>query len=274
MAMVDGKYAVVTGGGTGIGLGIVRRLLQEGAASVTIGGRREDVLKSAVAQLADEIPGATIRYQVCDVTDEEQVKALVDAACDANGELDIMVANAGNGFPSPILEADANIWRSMLELNIMGPLFCTKYAAQRMKNKGGAIINISSTEGGKVSRFMGSYGTSKSGQEKLTQCAALELAPFNIRVNGIRPGYIPTDAIEVMPDKFLQSCIDATPLGRPGTPEEIGDGVLYFASDLGKWTTGQILAICGGMSLEQGEDFGEMAAMICGQDVINACLNK
>lgn len=274
MGLMKGRFTIVTGGGTGIGFGIARRFLEEGAASVMIVGRREEVLRNAVERMLALVPGAPIEYRTCDVTDEEQVTAAVDAACDSRGDLDAMVCNAGTGFPNPILEADVNGWKAMCDLNIIGTLLCIKHAARRMKKKGGSIVNISSVEGGKCGKWMGAYSATKAGMEMLTKCAAFELAPFQIRVNAIRPGFVPTEALrEHMPGPWIDRCIEDTELGRPGTPEEIGDGALYFASDMGKWTTGEVLSICGGMGLPKGQDFGELAAMIYGDEMMRACRN-
>ncbi len=272
MSLMAGKYTMVTGGGTGIGFGIARRFLEEGATSVMIVGRREEVLKDAVERMLSLVPNAPIQYMTCDVTEEAQVEAAVEAACDSRGGLDAMVCNAGSGFPNPILEADVEGWKAMCDLNIIGPLLCTKHAAKRMKGKGGSIVNISSVEGGQCGKWMGSYSTTKAGLEMLSKCAAFELAAFNIRVNVIRPGYIPTEVLlENMPKPWLDRCVEETPLGRAGTPEEIGDGVLYFASDMGKWTTGEVLSVCGGMGLPSGSDFTELGEMIYGEEVIKDC---
>jgi len=275
MGLMTGKYAIVTGGGTGIGFGIARRFLEEDAASVMIVGRREEVLKDAVARMLSLLPDAPLRHMTCDVTVEEQVKAAVEAACDEKGELDAMVCNAGTGFPNPILEADINGWKAMCDLNIIGTLLCIKHAAQKMKQKGGSIVNISSVEGGKCGKWMGSYSTTKAALEMLTKCAAFELAPFQIRVNAVRPGFIPTEVLQtVMAKAWLERCLEDTELGRPGTPEEIGDGVLYFASDMGKWTTGEVLSVCGGMGLPKGQHFTELAEMVYGKEMMKACKNQ
>ncbi len=275
MGLMTGKYAIVTGGGTGIGFGIARRFLEENATSVMIVGRREDVLQGAVERMLALVPDAPIKHMVCDVTDEEQVRAAVEASCNEDGELDAMVCNAGTGFPNPILEADVNAWKAMCYINIIGTLLCIKHAAQKMKGKGGSIVNISSVEGAKCGKWMGSYSTTKAGMEMLTKCAALELAPFNIRVNAVRPGFIPTEVLQAsMAPAWLERCVEHTELGRPGTPEEIGDGVLYFASDMGKWTTGELLSVCGGMGLPKGESFDELAELVYGKEMMKACRNE
>ncbi len=275
MGLMTGKHAIVTGGGTGIGFGIARRFLEEDAASVLIVGRREEVLEDAVARLQELVPDAPVKHMTCDITNEEQVRAAVEAACDANAELDAMVCNAGTGFPSPILEANLDGWRSMCELNILGTLACIKHAAQKMKRKGGSIVNISSVEGGKCGKWMGSYSTTKAGMEMLTKCAALELAPFKIRVNAIRPGLVPTEVLQAsMAPAWMDRCVEDTDLGRAGTPEEIGDAALYFSSDMGKWTTGDVMSVCGGMGLPKGQSFDELAEMLYGEEVMKACRNE
>lgn len=275
MGLMTGKYAIVTGGGTGIGFGISRRFLEEGAASVLIVGRREEVLKDAVERMQVLLPNAPIKSMVCDVTDEDQVKAAVESACNSEGALDAMVCNAGTGFPSPILEADVETWKAMCDLNIIGTLLCTKHAAQKMKKSGGSIVNISTVEGIQCGKWMGAYSTTKAALEMLTQCSAYELSPFNIKVNAIRPGLVPTEVVtQSMPQDWINRCVEDTPLGRSGTPEDIGNAAVYFASDMGKWTTGAILNVCGGMGLPIGADFTELGEMMYGEDMIKACNNE
>jgi NAD(P)-dependent dehydrogenase (short-subunit alcohol dehydrogenase family) len=120
---------------------------------------------------------------------------------------------------------------------------------------------------------MAPYSTSKAGLEMLTRCAAVELAPFQIRVNCIAPGYIKTEALEEnLSEEFLADLVERTPLGRGGAPEEIGDGVVYLSGDTGKWITGQIFSICGGLSIPQGDDFEEVNRMMYGDEVMDACI--
>ncbi|MGI9295416.1 MAG: SDR family NAD(P)-dependent oxidoreductase [Pseudomonadales bacterium] len=273
MGMVAGKYAIVTGGATGIGFGVARRLLEEGAQVLIAGNIEEDLTRAAV-QLQDLVPGAAVRHQLCNVTIEEQVAAAVQAACDDKGELDIMVANAGSGFPDSIQDADTAGWRAMMDLNIIAVLSCIKHSAGKMKNKGGSIVTMSTVVAAHQSLFMGSYSSSKAGQEALAKSAANELAPFNIRVNSIRPGYIPGPSLQAFSEDSRQKMLEMTALGRPGTPEEIGDGVLYFCSDLGKWVTGQVLGIDGGMALVDGADYSGIVEMMHGKQQVNHWLNK
>jgi len=269
-----GKRALVTGGGTGVGFGCARRLLEHGA-EVWIVGRRDDVLEEAVGRLNAIVPDARISFQVCDITNEDDVKAAVDAAA-GDGGLDILVANAGSGYPGPILEAPVDAWQFCCELNIVGTATCIKHAGLSMRDHGGgSIITISSVGGSKVEKWMASYSTTKAGLEMLTRCAALELAPFQIRVNCIAPGYIKTEALaENLSEEFLAGLVERTPLGRGGDPEEVGDAIVYLSGDMGKWVTGQVFSVCGGLSIPQGDDFEEINRMMYGDEVMDACMGK
>jgi len=269
-----GKRALVTGGGTGVGFGCAQRLLEQGA-EVLIVGRRDDVLEEAVSRLQTIVPNAKVSFQVCDITVEEEVIAAVEAAA-GDGGLDILVANAGSGYPGPILDAPVDAWQFCCELNIVGTATCIKHAGLSMKDHGGgSIITISSVGGSKVEKWMAPYSTTKAGLEMLTRCAAIELAPFQIRVNSVAPGYIKTEALaDNFSDEFLADLIESTPLGRGGEPEEVGDAIVYLSSDMGKWITGQVFSVCGGMSIPQGDDFEELNRMMYGDEVMDACIGK
>ncbi|KPK52677.1 MAG: hypothetical protein AMJ63_08715 [Myxococcales bacterium SG8_38_1] len=269
-----GKRALVTGGGTGVGFGCARRLLEHGA-EVLIVGRRDDVLEEAIGRLKSIVPEANASFRVCDITIEDEVIGAVKAAAGETG-LDILVANAGSGYPGPILEAPVDAWQFCCELNIVGTATCIKHAALSMKEHGGgSIITISSVGGAKVEKWMAPYSTSKAGLEMLTRCAAVELAPFQIRVNCIAPGYIKTEALsENFSDEFLAGLVRHTPLGRGGEPEEVGDAVVYLCADSGKWVTGQILGVCGGMSIPQGDDFEELNRMMYGDELMDSVMGK
>ena len=268
------KRALVTGGGTGVGFGCAQRLLEHGA-EVLIVGRRDDVLEEALGRLRAIVPDAKVSAKECDITVEEDVIAAVEAAA-GDGGLDILVANAGSGYPGPILDAPVDAWQFCCELNIVGTATCIKHAGRSMKDHGGgSIITISSVGGSKVEKWMAPYSTSKAGLEMLTRCAALELAPFQIRVNCVAPGYIKTEAIaDNFSDEFLAGLVEGTPLGRGGEPEEVGDAIVFLSSDMGKWVTGQVFSVCGGMSIPQGDDFEELNRMMYGDEVMDACMGK
>lgn len=268
------KRALVTGGGTGVGFGCARRLLEHGA-EVLIVGRRDDVLEDAVLRLEAIVPGSKVSSKVCDITIEDEVGAAVAAAA-GEGGLDILVANAGSGYPGPILEAPIDAWQFCCELNIVGTATCIKHAARSMKDHGGgSIVTISSVGGSKVEKWMAPYSVSKAGLEMLTRCAAVELAPFQIRVNCIAPGYIDTAAIsDNFSEDFIRGLVAHTPLGRAGAPEEVGDAVVYLSADTGAWVTGQVLSVCGGMSIPEGDDFEELNRMMYGDELMDAVMGK
>ena len=267
------KTALVTGGGTGIGKGCARALLHANA-NVTIAGPEEDVLKRAAKELSSEAPSeSSIDYILCDITNETMVK---DAAAFASKgkNLDIAVANAGTGMPGHILALSADEWKSLCEINVVGTAMTVKHAALIMKaHGGGSIIAISSLSSQRAEIFMAPYSVTKAGVDRLVQCAAVELGPFNIRINCIRPGYIVTEATEMaFNDEMKQSCIRQTPLGRSGLPEDVAKSVLYFASNQADWVTDQLVSVCGGYGVPKGENFEHVARMVHGDETVDRCL--
>lgn len=275
MASLDGRNALVTGGGTGIGFGIARRLAEQGAR-VTIAGRRTQVLEEAAGRLVSLVPGATVAVCRCDITVEEDVAAAVAMAAGPEKRLDVAVANAGSGVVAPILLASAEHWRAASDLNIVGTALTIKHAGQAMKEAGGSIVAISSVSAVKLERFLAPYSVTKVALETLVRCAALELAPFRIRVNAIRPGYVPTEAMAMaFTEEETRNMVEKdTPLHRPGEPEEIGDAVLYFSAASGAWVTGQVLAVDGGMELSPGVDFERLARAMYGDAAVDTCCNR
>ena len=255
---LTGKSALVTGGGTGIGKGCAAALAAAGA-TVTICGPDLAVLEAAAADI-----DAGIRVIQADVTVEEQVAAAV-AAATVDGRLDIAVANAGTGFPGSILHLSAEHWMVPLGVNVLGSAFTIKHAASKMKDTGGgSIITMSSIASTRNTAWMGAYGVSKAALDELTRLAAVELGPLGIRVNGVRPGWVQTDAMAgVSGEANLTRARRETPLGRLGMPEDIARAVLYFASDQSEWVTGQLLGVCGGFTLlPPSADMRELAEMV------------
>jgi NAD(P)-dependent dehydrogenase (short-subunit alcohol dehydrogenase family) len=268
---LKGKTALVTGGGSGVGLGCTRRLLEEGAR-VTMAARRVEVLERAAERLRSEIAGAEVTFERCDITIEDDLAAAVESAADPEGRLDIAVANAGSGVPGPILTLGGEHWRFVNDLNIIGTALTIKRAALAMQQRGGSIVAVSSVEAFKVARYMAPYTVTKAAVEALVHCAALELAPFGIRVNCIRPGYVPTEGAALgFTEEEAERLIDITPLGRCGSAEEIGDAVVYFSADSGAWVTGQVLAVDGGMAIPEGVSFENLCRRMYGDEVMDRC---
>lgn len=242
---LSGRLAVVTGAGKGIGRGIAVQLAQAGA-DVVISSRTSNDLN----EVADEIRalGREATPVVADVTNTDQLTAIAAAA---ERPIDIWVNNAGglpDATPRYLTRTPEDRWDAQMDLNLKAVFVATQVAAEHMES--GTIINISSS----ASRARGSikngpYAASKAAVNSLTSTFALELAP-NIRVNAIAPGPIPTDnfneSTNFPKDKPIEKLI-GVPLGRLGTPDDIGHAVVFMASDAASWITGQCLFVTGGL---------------------------
>ncbi len=222
-----GLAAFVTGGGTGIGLACAQRLAKDGAA-VTICGRRVEVLEAAVATL-----GSAGRMIVCDVTDDAQVRDAIEFSSATLDRLDIAVANAGGASTAgPIVTADLNGWNNTFSLNVIGTLSVIKHCAPIMaRSGGGSIVALSSIAGRMTHRNLGAYAVAKAGIEMLVRNAADELGRFGVRVNGVRPGLVPTDISAGLNNNEAtrQDYLDQMPLARTGTVEDIASAVRFLA---------------------------------------------
>ncbi len=264
---LEGKFALVTGGGSGIGLACARRLLRDGA-TVTIAGRSEDRLRQAAAALeADVRPGAAVRVAICDVTDEAAVAAAVEAAA-SSGRLDIAVANAGGGAIGAVLRMSLSEWRYTVELNLTGTFLTVQHAGRAMAGAGGAIVAISSIAGTLTHRFMSGYCASKAAVEMLVRCAADELGALGIRVNAVRPGLVPTDLAAPLAtdDVVVADYLDQMPLARLGTTDDVAEAVRWLAGPESSWVTGQCVAIDGGHTLRRGPRIETMVESFFGPE--------
>jgi 7-alpha-hydroxysteroid dehydrogenase len=249
---LQGQVAVVTGAGRGIGEGIALGLAEAGADVVLAARRTKEI--EVVAERIRALGRRAIAVTT-DVMKIEQVQALARTAFEQMGRLDIWVSNAGGAddrVPRTFLEMPERQWDFQLNLNLKAVWTGAQAAALIMKDHGGGrIINISSVAAGNASPNNGPYAVAKSGVNNLTQTLAVELAPFNIRVNGVSPGPIPTEVFmeflklkeEDIPELGKRFGI---PLGRVGTPEDIAPAVVYLASDASSWMSGQTIAIKGG----------------------------
>lgn len=251
---LKGKVVVVTGGGTGIGLGITRCCLEAGAA-VMIAQRRIEIAEREAARLRDE--GFAAQAQRCDVRRREEVAALLDQAESLLGPVDVMVNNAALTGQSlelrPFMEETDEHWRNVLDINLTGAFIGTQEAARRMiaLGTGGSIINISSVAQFAAQEGASAYCAGKAGLDGLTKSAAIELAAHGIRVNSIAPGDIHTE----QSDRPREDAVGRgatgrffrdTPLDRRGTPEEIGRVAVFLASDEASFVTGATWLVDGG----------------------------
>lgn len=250
-----GKTALVTGGGSGIGLGCARVLARDGC-HVTIMGRTEARLAEAAAGLRASAPaGVTIAVAAGDVSDEAAVIAAVERAAAPTGKLDVAVANAGAGAGGPIFSTTVEMWRYTMDVNLTGTFLTVKHAGQRMAaNGGGAIVAMSSIAAPLTHRFMAPYCASKAGVEMLVKVAADELGPLGIRCNAVRPGLVPTEMADplVQDDVVIADYLDQMPLARLGRVDDIAEAVRYLVGPESSWVTGQCLSVDGGHTLRRG----------------------
>lgn len=267
----NGKTLMITGGGTGIGKGCAGFFLAQGAR-VTIAGPDETVLRQAVEELTRTTGRDTLQYAVCDVTVEEDVARATElAAC--GGALDLMLANAGTGMPGPVQLMDKAQWHFAYDVNVVGTALCIKHASRFMKPaRRGAIVAISSVEALRASRFMPAYNVTKAALDSLVPCAARELGPFGIRVNGIRPGVILTETLKAsVSEQVLSNGLRHAYLGRHGEPLDIARAVAFLASDAASFITGQMLNVCGGLTVHDGDSYEGLARMVFGDEAIDHC---
>jgi NAD(P)-dependent dehydrogenase (short-subunit alcohol dehydrogenase family) len=257
--VIAGLSALVTGGGSGIGLASAARLAADGA-HVAICGRTEEKLAKAVAEISSVVgDGGSIRSIVADVTVEDQVAAAVAFACEPTGGLDILFANAGGSHHmGPFDSADLDGVRTTVDLNLVGTMICIKHAALAMKNTGrGSIIGMSSGAGHFPHRWLWAYGAAKAGIEAVCRSAAEELGSAGIRVNVVQPGIIDDELMSPITagGKLLDDYIEQMPLGRVGTVEDVAEAVRFLAGPESSWITGACIPIDGGHHLRRGANY-------------------
>ena len=246
---LDGKVAVVTGGGRGIGKGIAIAFAECGADVAVIARRQADV-----DEVANEIRalGRKSRAISADVMDWTAIPKALDRVVAELGGLDIMVNNAGGNLDRkmyPLPEIPLEKWDEQIDLNMKTKFWGSQQAAKRMQN-GGRIINIISIAAHNASLGFGAYSSANNGMIAFTRTMAVELAPKKITVNCIAPGIVVTDmfkeTLNISNDQAMKMAADATPLGRTGYPEDVAAAAVFFASPAAEWTTGQFLDVAGG----------------------------
>lgn len=242
MTLLAGRTAVITGGAQGLGRAVAERFVAEGAR-VVIG----DVDLAAAEATAAELGEGTAVAVRCDVTDEDQVAALVAAATDAFGSLDVMVNNAGVLRDATMRKMPLDDFRLVMETHVQGTWLGTRAAAAVMREQGsGSIVNMSSISGKVGNLGQTNYSAAKAGIVGLTKAAAKEVAHLGVRVNAIQPGLIRTAMIEGMREDILEQRLKDIPMGRLGEPDEVAKVALFLASDLSSYMTGTVLEVTGG----------------------------
>jgi 3-oxoacyl-[acyl-carrier protein] reductase len=241
---LTGRAALVTGASRGIGREIAKALAGAGAKVACV-ATNEELLKSLVA----EIGGGAVAIK-CDVSKPAEIEAAVEKAAQALGGLDILVNNAGVTRDNLLLRIKEEDWDTVLDTNLKGPFLFIKAAGRfLLRSKAGRIINISSVAGVLGNAGQANYSASKGGLISLTKTAARELGSRGVCVNAVAPGFINTDMAAKVDPKVLEGVVNSLPLKRMGEAKEIAAAVIFLASDLAAYITGQVLGVDGGMAM-------------------------
>lgn len=263
--ILDGKVALITGGGSGINLGIAQRFAEHGA-SVALIGRTKEKLDNAAAGI--DPTGARAAGFAADVRDYETLSAAIAAARAKFGEIDIVVCGAAGNFPAPALGMSANGFKSVVDIDLLGTFNTCRAAFEHLKRPGASIVNISATQAYTPMEMQVHVCAAKAGVDMVTKTLALEWGSMGVRVNSIAPGAVddtegmkrlaPTPQIKAMVTKMI-------PVGRFADKGEIADLALFLCSDSARFITGTVIPCDGGQSLvtmwsEMAKQFGKATA--------------
>lgn len=245
---LEGKVALITGGGKGIGKAIAAELAAEGAAVVINYHGSVKKAEETVAEI--EAAGGKAEAVQCDVAEFNACKEMIDQIIQKYGRLDILVNNAGITRDGLLMKMSEEDFDSVIQTNLKGAFNCTRHVARQMiKQKGGRIISISSVSGVLGNAGQANYSASKAGIIGLTKAAARELASRGITVNAIAPGFIVTDMTKVLSDSIKASVTETIPMKRFGETKDIARTALFLASEDAKYITGQVICVDGGMAM-------------------------
>jgi len=249
--ILDGKVAVVTGGGSGINLAIAERFAQHGA-SVGLIGRTQEKLDSAAKGIIDR--GGKSKGYSADVRDYEKLAAAIGAARAEFGEIDILVCGAAGNFPAPALGMSANGFKAVVDIDLLGTFNTCRAAFEHLKRPGASIVNISATQAFVAMAMQSHVCAAKAGVDMLTRTLAIEWGPMGVRVNSIAPGAVDdTEGMKRLaptPEsrKFFEKMI---PLRRFAQKAELADLALFLCSDAAQFITGAVVVCDGGQSVGQ-----------------------
>lgn len=247
---LERKRVLITGAARGIGYGIAQIFLREGAKLVLL-DKREEELKRTSEKLkgTGSLEQKQVDYVVCDLSDSLQLEKAAKSAWECYGGLDILINNAGIATREGFLDLSLETWEQVIDVNLKATFHLSQWIAKRMVGAGikGSIVNMSSKNGLAGSSMLAHYNASKGGVQMLTQSMAVELAPHQIRVNAVAPGFIDTpldrELKEAEPDLSLTA---RTPMKRLGTIEEAANAFLFLASDEASYITGTTIVVDGG----------------------------
>ncbi len=242
--LLEGRTVVVTAAaGTGIGFAAARRCVEEGAR-VLISDLHERRLAEAAARLG-EIGGRAVASALCNVTRQDEVDALFETATSELGGVDIVINNAGLGGYAPLVEMTDEQWSGVLDVTLNGTFRMTRAALQHMSARGGgAIVNNASVLGWRAQEGQAHYAAAKAGVMALTRCAAMEAAGSGVRINAVAPSLAMHEFLsKVTPDGLLEELTAREAFGRAAEPWEIANVILFLASDLSSYMTGEVLSV-------------------------------
>lgn len=246
--LLQGKKALITGGARGIGKEIVTRFLSEGASVYFI-----DINPSEFTdeyQALAKKSGVTVAFKAGNVADEESITAVVEEILTESGGLDILVNNAGITRDNLAFRMTGKEWNDVISINLSSAFYISKVVARQMaRQKSGSIINVASIVGVIGNAGQVNYSASKAGMIGLTKSLAREVGSRSIRVNAVAPGFIRTAMTDKLTDAQKQALLTQIPMGRLGEAEEVAKVILFLASDLASYVTGQVVHITGGMGM-------------------------
>lgn len=250
---MESKSVIVTGGSRGLGRGISKVFASEGA-HVLVVARQQDAGERTVKEIADA--GGTASFFRADVSSSDDLEAMAKAAVDRHGGIDILCSNAGI-FPLARLDQMAEEeWDTVNSVNLKGTFLAVKACLPEMIKKGEGRILLTSSITGPITGYPGwaHYGATKAGMLGFMRTAAIEFAKYNITINAVMPGNIMTEGLEDIGDEYLRRMVQAIPMGKLGTPEDIGYAMLFLASREANYITGQTLVVDGGQTLPESID--------------------
>lgn len=261
--ILDGKVALITGGGSGINLGIAQRFAEHGA-SVALVGRTQEKLDVSARSIEDA--GGTAVGFAADVRDYEALSSAIGKTRERFGQLDIVVCGAAGNFPAPALGMSANAFKAVIDIDLLGTFNTCRAAFEHLRRPGASIINISATQAFVPMAMQSHVCAAKAGVDMVTRTLALEWGPMGVRVNSIAPGAVDdTEGMKRLAPtpKAREFVTKMIPLGRFGAKDDIADLALFLCSDSASFITGTVMVCDGGQALSS--PFSAMLDQIAGK---------